>query len=711
VGSGGCGRQARGGDGDPVQEVASGDPILGHGRILVGKRLPGQPPGAIVGVRPVRRSGVRHNHQMAEAPHERRPRTPLPRDDDRDKPKGFWRTFGGRFWVIIAVLLVLNYLSVAIFAPGREKSVTIPYNPTFLDQVEADNVTKISAEGEAVSGEFKKAVKYPPNDKNAEEATNFETQIPTFANNDALSSLLQNHNVQIDAQPINEGRGFLLNLILGFGPVILLVALFVWISRRAAGGQMNALGSFGRSRARRIEGAQTKVTFKDVAGIDESKGELTEVVDFLKNPDRYRKLGGRIPRGVLLAGRPGTGKTLLARAVAGEAGVPFFSVSASEFVEAIVGIGASRVRDLFKQAKESQPAIVFIDELDAIGRSRSSGAPGFGGNDEREQTLNQILTEMDGFESGEAVIVVAATNRPEVLDAALLRPGRFDRRVTVPPPDKDGRRKILAVHTRSLPLADDVELDRLAASTPGMVGADLANLANEAALLAARRGHEQVQEADFTDSLEKIVLGAPRGLVLTDEVKRRTAYHESGHALVGMLTPGADPVRKVSIIPRTMSLGVTISAPDVERTNYNEEHMLTRIRVALGGRVAEELVYDSISAGAESDIQQLTMIARQMVGRWGMSRQIGPIAVLPSEAQNPLLPGAAEVSESTRRLVDEEVRRIVEEAHQEVSRLLAEHRDRLDSLTEALLAAETLDEDDAYAAARVERQQEEPAPA
>ncbi len=635
-----------------------------------------------------------------ESPHERRPRTPLPRGDD-NKPKSFWRTVGGRFWVLVVVLLVLNYLSVAIFAPGREKSVTIPYNPTFLEQVEKDNVTKISTKGEAVQGEFKKAVKYPSDAKDA--APNFETQIPTFANNDALSKTLQDHNVQIEAKPINEGRGFLLNLILGFGPVILLVALFVWISRRAAGGQMNALGSFGRSRARRIEGAQTKVTFKDVAGIDESKGELTEVVDFLKNPDRYRKLGGRIPRGVLLAGRPGTGKTLLARAVAGEAGVPFFSVSASEFVEAIVGIGASRVRDLFKQAKESQPAIVFIDELDAIGRSRSSGGAGFGGNDEREQTLNQILTEMDGFESSEAVIVVAATNRPEVLDAALLRPGRFDRRVTVPPPDKDGRQKILAVHTRSLPLAPDVDLDRLASTTPGMVGADLANLANEAALLAARRGHEQVAEADFTDSLEKIVLGAPRGLVLTDAEKRRTAYHESGHALVGMLTPGADPVRKVSIIPRTMSLGVTISAPDVERTNYDEEHLLTRIRVALGGRVAEELVYDSISAGAESDIQQLTMIARQMVGRWGMSRAIGPIAVIPSEAQNPLLPGAAEVSESTRKLVDDEVRRIVDEAHAAVTQLLGEHRDRLDSLTEALLAAETLDEDEAYAAARVDR--------
>ncbi len=636
----------------------------------------------------------------------------MPPSRDQDQEGGRWRPLRGigrRFWMLVALLLVLNYVTVALFAPGRERSVTIPYNPTFLDQVEQDNVIKISATGaQSVSGEFKKEVRYP---HDAEPAKNFETTIPAFANEVQLSSLLQNHNVVIEAKPVNEGRGFLLNLILGFGPVILLVALFVWLSRRAAGGQMSALGAFGRSGARRIEGAQTKVTFADVAGIDESKSELTEVVDFLKNPDRYRKLGGRIPRGVLLAGRPGTGKTLLARAVAGEAAAPFFSVSASEFVEAIVGVGASRVRDLFKQAKEAQPAIIFIDELDAIGRSRSSGVS-FGGNDEREQTLNQILTEMDGFESSAAVIVLAATNRPEVLDAALLRPGRFDRRVTVPAPDKDGRQEILAVHTRSLPLADDVDLERLAATTPGMVGADLANLSNEAALLAARRGHERVTMSDFTDSLEKIVLGAPRGMVLSETEKRRTAYHESGHALVGMLTPGADPVRKVSIIPRTMSLGVTISAPDEERTSLDEEYLITRIKVALGGRVAEEVVYDSISAGAESDIQQLTAIARQMVGRWGMSRTIGPIAVIPSEAQNPLLPGAAQVSETTQRLVDEEVRRIVEEAHGAVTRLLTEHRERLDSLSEALLAAETLDEDAAYEAARVPREREpEPASA
>ncbi len=647
---------------------------------------------------------------MADAPTERRPRTPLPRGNDGkppvpgagQSPQRVPRMPGSRnFWLIILALLVLNYVIVGFFAPGRKESVTIPYSPTFLQQVTSDNVKRISTEGEAVSGEFRKEVRYP-NDK-AHPVTNFTTQLPTFVVNDPQTSkTLFDHNVEVAAKPINQGRGFFSNLILGFGPVILLVVLFVWLSRRAAGGQMGALGSFGRSRARRVEGGDTHVTFADVAGIDESKAELTEVVDFLKNPEKYQRLGGRIPRGVLLSGAPGTGKTLLARAVAGEAGVPFFSLSASEFVEAIVGIGASRVRDLFRQAKEASPAIIFIDELDAIGRSRSSGTGPFsGGNDEREQTLNQILTEMDGFETTDAVIVLAATNRPEILDSALLRPGRFDRRVTVPPPDKMGRRKILDVHTRSLPLDDDVDLDRIAAISPGMVGADIANLANEAALLAARRQHTKVNEADFTDALEKIVLGAPRGIVLSPVEKRRTAFHESGHAIVGMLTDGADPVRKVSIIPRTMSLGVTISSPDAERTNYDLDYLTARIKVALGGRVAEEVVYDSISAGAESDIQQLTGIARQMVGRWGMSPAIGPIAVIPSDAQGPLLPGVSEVSQETQRTVDEEVRRIVNEAHRAVTQLLTDNRDKLDSLTERLLEKETLDQDEAYEAAGV----------
>src|SRR5262249_55268888 len=410
-------------------------------------------------------------------------------------------------------------------------------------------------------------------------------------------------------------------------------------------------------------------------GIDEAKDELSEVVDFLRHPEKYRRLGGRIPHGVLLSGPPGTGKTLLARAVAGEANAPFFSLAASEFVEAIVGVGGARVRDLFKEAKENAPAIVFIDELDAIGRSRTSGVAGFsGGNDEREQTLNQILTEMDGFDSSTSVIVIAATNRPDVLDQALLRPGRFDRRVAVQPPDRAGREKILEVHTRSVPLGPDVDLGRIAATTPGMVGADLANVVNEAALLAARRGHAKVLEADFTDALERIVLGAERKVMMSPEDRRRTAYHEGGHALVGMLTPGADPVRKISIIPRGQALGVTFSAPEADRFNYEKHELLAKIKVALGGRSAEEPVYGEPSTGAESDIQQLTAIARQMVGRWGMSDTLGPITLIPQDGQGPLLPGASEVSSRTQEKIDEEVNRIVEDAHKEVLSLLADNR-------------------------------------
>jgi cell division protease FtsH len=631
-----------------------------------------------------------------------------PSPDGRGKPPAPPTTLRQRMRpstiAIIFVLLAVNYAIAAAFN-RPEPSTRVPYSPVFLEQVENGNVKRISTEGTTVDGEFKKAIKYPANSQKPA-AENFETEIPTFADDATLSKILQDNEVEISAEPINQGPGLLANILLGFGPILLIIALFVYFARRAArqGGGMNPLGGFGRSRARRAEPSEQRVSFKDVAGIDESKAELTEVVDFLKNPERYSRLGGRIPRGVLLSGQPGTGKTLLARAVAGEAGVPFFSISASEFVEAIVGVGASRVRDLFKNAKEAAPAIIFIDELDAIGRSRSAGSGiGSGANDEREQTLNQILTEMDGFETNETVIVIAATNRPEILDAALLRPGRFDRRVAVPAPDKAGRRMILDVHTRSVPLADDVDLDRLAASTPGMVGADLANLANEAALLAARKEHEKVRNADFTEALEKIVLGAPRGILLSEDDRRRTAYHEAGHALVGMLTPGADPVRKVSIIPRGMALGVTLSAPDEDPFNYDLDGLLGKIDVALGGRVAEELVFGTITTGAESDIQQLTRIARAMVGRWGMSPEIGPVAVLPSDGSGQLLPGVSETSETTQRIVDEEVRRIAEQAHERVGRLLAVNRHRLDSMVDALLEHETLDEPEAYAAAGVER--------
>ncbi|MCW2971203.1 MAG: ATP-dependent metalloprotease FtsH [Solirubrobacterales bacterium] len=609
----------------------------------------------------------------------------------------------GFLWFIF-ILLALNWLSVLLFAPSSsntEKRVTVPFNPYFLAEVQAGQVKSISTKGDSVQGTFTTKLRYPPTGKNATTTKEFSTQIPTFWNGAQLSALLKEKGVEINAKSTTTSTSLLAEILLGFGPTLLIVGLFVLLARRAAAGGMGALGNFGRSQARRVDPEKIRVTFDDVAGIDEAKKELTEIVDFLKNPERYSRLGGRIPHGVLLSGPPGTGKTLLARAVAGEAHAAFFAISASEFIEAIVGVGASRVRDLFAKAKEAAPSIIFIDELDAIGRSRQGSISVTGANDEREQTLDQILTEMDGFESSDAVVVLAATNRPEILDPALLRPGRFDRRVTVPPPDRVGRREILEVHTRSIPLADDVDLDELAASTPGMVGADLANLANEAALLAARREHDKVTMADLTDALEKIMLGSPRGIVLSPADRERTAYHESGHALVGMLTPAADPVRKVTIIPRGMALGVTLSTPDTDRVSYVREELEARIRVSLGGRTAEEVIYGTISSGAESDIQQLTQVAREMVGRWGMSDAIGPIAVLQSDGQGPYLPGASETSEATQRLIDEEVHRIVGESHEEVTRLLVEHREQLESLAQALLKAETLDAKDAYAAAGV----------
>jgi cell division protease FtsH len=605
----------------------------------------------------------------------------------------------GFVWILIAlVLLAINvYAGTRAMQPASR--LRVPYSPFFLDQVNVGHVKDITSKGTAVQGTFTQPQSYA----GSKATTLFQTEIPTFADNTTLSALLRSKGVVVNAQPLDTGGSWWQNLLLGFGPTILFVALLFWLVRRA-GKMQNILGSFGRSRARRYQPSGDRVTFADVAGIDEAKAELSEVVDFLRHPDKYRKLGGRIPHGVLLSGAPGTGKTLLARAVAGEANAPFFSMAASEFVEAIVGVGAARVRDLFTQAKAAAPAIVFIDELDAIGRSRTSGVAGFsGGNDEREQTLNQILTEMDGFDPSVSVIVIAATNRPDVLDQALLRPGRFDRRIAVQPPDRAGREAILKVHARDVPLGPDVDLGRIASTTPGMVGADLANLVNEAALLAARRNHDVVNESDFADALERIVLGAERQVMVSPQERRRTAYHEAGHAIVGMLTDGADPVRKVSIIPRGVALGVTFAAPETDRFTYLEPEVHAKINVALGGRAAEEVVFGETSTGAESDIQQLTEIARQMVGRWGMSSAIGPVAVLPRDGVGPLLPGAAEVSPDTQRLVDDEVRRIIDESHQQVVDLLRDNRSKLDALAAALLEYETLDEKDAYAAAGVLR--------
>jgi cell division protease FtsH len=600
---------------------------------------------------------------------------------------------GRRFLWFIVGLLLLNIVLGQLIPSKADKRIDVPYT-FFREQVSAGNITEVNARADVIQGVFRQKTKFE--DKGP--ATDFQTVRPVFANDDELLKLLLAKKVEVNASPLEEGRGFLATLLISFGPTLLIVGLLFFILRRStSGGGALALG---RSKAKRYDASAMRVTFEDVAGIDEVQDELREIVDFLKNPDRYRKLGASFPKGVLLSGPPGTGKTLLARAVAGEADVPFFSLSASEFVEMVVGVGASRVRDLFAQAKKDAPSIIFIDELDAIGRARGGGG-GFGGHDEREQTLNQILTEMDGFTGSEGVIVLAATNRPEILDAALLRPGRFDRRLTVNPPDKDGRLAILKIHTRSVPLADDVRVDRLAATTPGMVGADLRNLVNEAALIAARRDHDTVNMADFADALERIILGAERRITLSPEERERTAYHEAGHAVLGMLEEGADPVRKVSIVPRGRALGVTFQSPSTDRYGYDARYLEGRIVGALGGRAAEELVYGNVTTGAESDLEQVTSIARQMVGRWGMSDVIGLVSVIPARGEEQMYGpgGQVYVSDETRELVDREVRRIVEACYDRARRALAANRNRLESLTQALLEHETLDEDDAYAAA------------
>jgi cell division protease FtsH len=584
--------------------------------------------------------------------------------------------------ICIPVVLVFNiWAANNAFQAHR---VRVPYSPFFLDQVRHGNVQAITSTGTAIQGRLKHPATL---DAKSEAERDFSTEIPSFANTTELDRLLERHGVSVNAQPLQQSAPLWERLLLGVVPTLLFLGILFWLFRKMTSGGVSSLG---RSRAARYLPSATSVTFAEVAGVDEAKAELAEIVDFLKDPEPYHRLGGRIPRGVLLSGSPGTGKTLLARAVAGEAGVPFFSLSASEFVEAVVGVGASRVRDLFKKAKESAPAIVFIDELDAIGRARSSTGIG-GGSEEREQTLNQILTEMDGFTPATDLIVIAATNRPDILDKALLRPGRFDRRIAVNAPDRAGRRLILEVHARDVPLAAEVDLDAVAARTPGMAGADLANLVNEAALTAARRGDDEVVFGDFMSALDKILLGAERRLMMTEDDRRRTAYHEAGHALAGMLIPGTDPLRKVTIIPRGGALGVTLSSPDTDRFNYTDVEANAILRVVLAGRAAEQIVFGGFTSGAESDLVQMTTIARHMVGRWGMSESVGMIAAFDSD-------GRGTASPETLALVDVEVRRITDAAYAEIVSLLRDERDRLDALAEALLVHETLDAEAAYAA-------------
>ncbi len=622
-----------------------------------------------------------------------------------------------KYWPWFLLIVLTNYLLVSMLFPQPNAPVTVPYT-VFREEVGKGNVTAIYSRGTTIEGRFRAPVTWPtPEDLKQAGGTPprtaldrrllppprtslyFDTELPAFFDR-GLEGFLIEHKVEISAVPIQQGG--LWNSLLYFGPALLIIGFYVWMYRRAAaqGGGLGMGGMFGigRSRAKRYDttDAEHRVTFNDVAGIDEAEAELVEVVDFLKAPDKYTRLGGTAPKGVLLIGAPGTGKTLLAKAVAGEAGVPFFSMSAAEFVEMIVGVGAARVRDLFKQARDSAPAIIFIDEIDAIGRAR--GMVAIGGQSEQEQTLQQILTEMDGFTGREGIIVLAATNQPDVLDRALLRPGRFDRRVVVNLPDKAGREAILRVHVRQVPLDADVNLEVLAQATPGFSGADLKNLVNEAALLAARRGEAAVHHKDFLDSLEKIVLGPERPLLLSADDRERIAYHESGHAILGLAVAGADPVHRVSIVPRGQSLGVTYQRPQTDRYNYPEEYLRARIIGMLGGRAAEELVYATRTTGAENDIEQATQLARNMVTRWGMSDAVGMVQVAPRE--NPFLRtsagfgGEKPISEQTAALVDAEVQRIINECHEEAKRLLRGHRAAMDRLVQALLKQETLSEEE-----------------
>jgi cell division protease FtsH len=610
------------------------------------------------------------------------------------RPRG-----SGGFWWLVVGLFAINWIIMSV-ATGPPPRTDVSYT-FFTAQLDAGNVQTVTSTANTIQGDLKKRADFPPGSKEAAPVDLFTTQRPSFATDDLLGTL-EAKGVTVNANPPDAAPPLWQRLLLGFAPTLLLVGLLLLVARRGAAGA-GGLGAFGRSRARLYQqDAEARTTFADVAGIDEVEHEVREIVDFLRDPQRYTRLGARIPRGVLLSGPPGTGKTLLARAVAGEARVPFFSISASEFIEAIVGVGASRVRDLFDQAKKVAPAIIFIDELDAIGRARG-GSFSAGGVDEREQTLNQILTEMDGFQGNEGVVVLAATNRPEILDPALLRPGRFDRRVAVSPPDLDGRLQILQVHTRHVPLAPEVDLAAVAAATPGLVGADLANLVNEAALAAAQHGHEKVTGTDLGEAVEKTLLGSVRGIALSPEEKLSTAYHESGHALLGMLTPGADPVRRVTIIPRGQALGVTVQTPQMDRYGYTEKYLRGRIVGALGGRAAEDVVYGEVTTGAESDLDQATQLGRQMVGRWGMSDVIGPVSVLPAPGQEQPF-GLDGVAPTTRGLVDDEVRRLIEACYSEAVDTLRDNRDRLDRLARTLLERETLGEDEAYAAAGVARE-------
>jgi cell division protease FtsH len=597
-------------------------------------------------------------------------------------------------WVwLLALIFFLGWTLSRVQGLMSEASsgptVELPYS-VFYDQVTKDNVERVTFLDTRLRGRFVRPFTWPT-DASQGQATEYTTFTTTLlpVEDAKLPETLRAHNVAITAQSTEISP--LLGLLINFLPLILIFGFLIWSARRAQGQIGNVFG-FGRTQAREYTIERPQVTFADVAGQDAAKGELVEIVDFLKEPDKYIALGARIPRGVLLVGPPGTGKTLMARAVAGEANVAFFSIAASEFVEMFVGVGASRVRDLFKRAKDAAPSIVFIDEIDAVGRQRGAGLGG--GNDEREQTLNQMLAEMDGFDQTESVIVMAATNRPDVLDPALLRPGRFDRQVTLGLPDRAGRLNILKIHTRGKPLEAAVDLDEIAKSTIGFSGADLSNLANEAALAAARRSVKKISMRDFSDAFDRIVLGTESPPLSNENERKVVAYHEAGHAVVAALTPGADPVLKVTIVPRGQALGVTAQLPNDDRRNYSREYLTTRMLVLLGGRAAEEVAIGEITTGAENDLRQVTSLARRMVAQFGMSAAIGPLNFGDDDRQPFLgysLATGRNYSDETAARIDAEVRRIVEDAHQQARQLLQDHRDKLDALATELLQNEVVD--------------------
>lgn len=625
-------------------------------------------------------------------------------DPNQRPPEPDWRRWA---WpAIMLVLLLWFFLQFSGLGSLSSNSQEFPYS-TLLNEAQANNVTEVTISAQSAQGTFRSPVENPAT---GQATTNFSTTLPTGSNEELLNTLSESAIVTVK----NNDTSPLLIILFQFAPILLIIAFFVWTARRAQK-QMNGAFGFGRTQAREYNVERPQVTFEDVAGQEAAKRELVEIVDFLKEPDKYIALGARIPRGVLLIGPPGTGKTLLARAVAGEANVSFFSIAASEFVEMFVGVGASRVRDLFKRAKDNAPSIVFIDEIDAVGRQRGAGLGG--GHDEREQTLNQMLAEMDGFDRTESVIVMAATNRNDVLDPALLRPGRFDRQVTVGLPDKKGRLAILKIHVRGKPLSSDVALDQLAAGTIGFSGADLANLANEAALNAARRNAKKIALRDFSDAFDRIVLGTESPPLTNQRERKVVAYHEAGHALAAALTPEADPVLKVTIVPRGQALGVTAFAPNDDIRNYTKEYLIGRMVVGLGGRAAERVIFDEITTGAADDLRRVTDMARRMVSQFGMSEAIGPLNFGDNDRQPFLgysLSQNRNYSEETAAKIDAEVRRIVEEVYERTIKLMEFNRDKLEALAEALLEQEVVEQSEmlrlfGMSKDELKRQDDEPA--